>query len=321
MMASYKLSAMLLASTGGVAQFDNIMQNFLFIIVGLLTVGIIIWLTWLNQMLLNKLRVAEAARQGIELPEARASLASGLNRQAENLMLRLRKRFLWNNIPIAAEHTIDLQHDYDGIRELDNNLPPWWINMFYICILWAGVYMWYYHFGGNGPSQTEEYNSAMLEGKTAQAIYLAQKGDAINEGNVTALAAAGDLAEGAQIFGVVCKSCHGEYGQGINGPNLTDEYWIHGGGIKNVFKTIKHGVVEKGMTAWGEQMSASDMQKVASYVLSLAGTKPAGAKEPEGQIWKEEAQAAPSTVDPNAPAQTDTLTTPAQPAAPPAPGK
>ncbi len=207
-------------------------------------------------------------------------------------------------VPIEKEKDIMFDHDYDGIRELDNNLPPWWLYGFYLTIAIAIFYMGYYHLSPYGKTSTEEYEMEMEKAAVEVEKYLARQADQVDETNVIALADEISISEGQEIFNTNCVACHLSHGGGSSvsvGPNLTDEYWIHGGGIKNVFKTIKYGVPEKGMIAWGEQMRASDMQKVASYVWSLQGTNPPGAKEPQGEIWvaseEEEASSNETPVD------------------------
>lgn len=191
-------------------------------------------------------------------------------------------------VPIEQEGEIDLGHNYDGIRELDNRMPPWWLAMFYVCIAWSVVYMIYYHVLGKGQLQIEEYNAAMEIAEIQREEYLKKAADKVNESTVVALTAEADLAKGKQLYVANCAACHGAAGEGGVGPNLTDAYWIHGGGIKNVFKTIKYGVIEKGMISWQTQMKPSEMQQVASYILTLEGTNPPNAKEPEGKEYKEE---------------------------------
>ncbi len=190
--------------------------------------------------------------------------------------------------PVTQEASIDLGHNYDGIRELDNSLPPWWLYMFYLCIIFAGIYMWHYHWKDDSSNQIVEYATQMQEGEKVKSAYLAKVADAINEKNVIALLDAKAITEGKSIFNSLCKACHLETGAGSVGPNLTDEYWIHGGGIKNIFKTIKYGVPAKGMISWQEQLRPSDMQNVASYILTLKGSNPPNAKAPQGDLYKED---------------------------------
>jgi len=193
------------------------------------------------------------------------------------------------------EHDADvmLDHDYDGIKELDNVLPPWWVYLFYATIIFALVYLLRFHVFGDY-NQAQEYAA---EVELAQAEIEKNKSTAPDEMNVdkvTLLTDAESLAKGKEIFTNACVACHKADAGGQIGPNLTDEYWINGGGIKNVFKTISEGGREgKGMVPWKSNIKPSDIQKVASYVLSLQGTKPAGAKavEPEAKLWVEEGAA------------------------------
>ena len=175
-------------------------------------------------------------------------------------------------------------HEYDGIQELDNPAPAWFQALFYITIVFAIVYMVQYHMIGKPNSSTDEYLQEMTVAQQ-QKEELLKTGGLINENNVTILTDAADLEKGKEIFTVNCVSCHNADGGGGVGPNLTDQNWIHGGGIKNVFATIKNGVPAKGMIAWQTQLNPKQMNQVASYVLTLQGTKPASPKAPEGNVW------------------------------------
>lgn len=192
----------------------------------------------------------------------------------------------WNLVPKDKEADIDLGHEYDGIRELDNSLPPWWLWLFYGTIIWAAVYLWYYHVSDRGPSQEQEYIAAMEMGEAEKAKFLASQADAIDEKTVTLLTAEADLAEGKEIYTANCLVCHGAGGEGGVGPNFTDKYWIHGGSINNLFSTIKYGVPEKGMISWKAQLRPGAMQKVASYILSMQGTNPPNQKAPQGDLYE-----------------------------------
>lgn len=199
---------------------------------------------------------------------------------------------------MEQEADVMLDHDYDGIKELDNVLPPWWVNLFYATIIFALVYMLRFHVFGDY-NQAQEY---VAEVELAQMEIEKNKvvsPDDMNVDKVTLLADAESLARGKEIFVNACAACHKPDGAGQIGPNLTDEYWILGGGIKNVFKTISEGGREgKGMVPWKATLKPTEIQKVASYVLSLQGTKPAGAKpaEAEAKLWVEEAAPAPAVV-------------------------
>jgi cytochrome c oxidase cbb3-type subunit 3 len=182
--------------------------------------------------------------------------------------------------PMAQEADLDLGHDYDGIRELNNRLPPWWLYGFYVTIIFAGVYLWRYHVSHSAPSGKEEYEISVAEAEEKIHAYLAAKGEAVDENTVTLMTAKTDLDAGKEIFVKSCASCHLEDGGGLVGPNLTDNFWLHGGNIKNVFKTIRYGI--NAMPQWQNTYSNKQIAQVASYVKSLHGTTPKTAKPPQG---------------------------------------
>ncbi|MCF1422330.1 MULTISPECIES: cbb3-type cytochrome c oxidase N-terminal domain-containing protein [Mangrovimonas] len=187
--------------------------------------------------------------------------------------------------PIEEEHEIILDHNYDGIKELDNSLPPWWLYSFYASIIFAAIYLLRYHVF-NGANQFEELEQEYAEAQISIEEYKKTAKDLVDFNTVEILTDASDLNAGKVIFQENCVACHKADGGGGIGPNLTDEYWILGGGIKNVFHTISEGGrAGKGMVAWKQSLKPSEMAQVASYVLSLQGTTPAEPKEPQGDIW------------------------------------
>ena len=206
-------------------------------------------------------------------------------------------RKLTNRVPVERETDILLDHNYDGIRELDNVLPPWWLWLFYGTILWSIVFMANHYVFNIWPDQDVEYKQEMAKAKADVAAYQAQFKNLVNEENVTLLTDAGSIAAGNREFQEYCVACHGTGLEGKEGlgPNLTDAYWKHGGGIKNVFRTIAYGVPEKGMISWKTQLKPIEMQHLASYILSLQGSNPPNAKAPEGDLWKEEGASADTT--------------------------
>lgn len=188
--------------------------------------------------------------------------------------------------PIGEEADMDTGHDYDGIRELDNVTPGWFKAGFLLCILFGLSYLWRYHVSKSAPLQIEEYNIEMKTAALEQEEYLKTQKNRVDETTVTMLGA-DDIAAGKAIFISKCSPCHKEDGGGSVGPNLTDEYWIHGGAIGDIFKTIKYGWPEKGMISWKDQFSAVQIAQLASFIKSLKGTKPAAPKEPQGDVYKE----------------------------------
>lgn len=191
------------------------------------------------------------------------------------------------SVPLHKEKDVLLNHDYDGIKELDNSLPPWWLYGFYITIIFAVVYLFYFHLGGPGLSSTEAYaEEVRLANEQLAANAMKQPSISVDESNVQFLTDDASLADAKSIFTNVCASCHGTRGEGGAGPNLTDEYWIHGGSINEIYHTIKTGVADKAMPQWGATYKAPDLQKLASYVMKLKGSNPPNPKEPQGVLYE-----------------------------------
>ena len=203
------------------------------------------------------------------------------------------------NASVAIEHEADilLDHDYDGIKELDNNLPPWWKYGFYVTIIFSVIYLVNFHFSGNGKLQVAEYEEQMAIAKAEVEAYKKKADNLVDENTVTLLKAKADIEAGKKIFLENCSACHGKLGEGGVGPNLTDDYWIHQGGIKDIFKTVKFGWPEKGMKAWEQDLSARQIQEVSSFIKTLQGTTPPNPKEKQGELYTEGATAAPQSKD------------------------
>lgn len=191
--------------------------------------------------------------------------------------------------PLSQEKDLDLGHDYDGIRELDNHLPPWWKYLFYATIVWGFFYLIAYHVTDNLPLSIAEYQAEVNSAAEQARIYRAsQPAATVDASTLVYTADEATLTKGKLVFtSNNCASCHRADGGGnAIGPNLTDTYWLHGGDIKNIFTTIKNGVVEKGMPAWGKVMSETDVRDVAFYIMSLQGSNPANPKAPQGDLYK-----------------------------------
>ncbi len=200
------------------------------------------------------------------------------------------KPSIWTKLlslrPIEEEKDLVIDHAYDGIRELNNPVPAWFNILFLSTVFFAIGYLFYYHIGGYGELQDQEYGNEIAKAQIEKAAYLEKSANTIDENSVKFDNSAIVLQEGRTIFDTDCKVCHGDKGQGIIGPNLTDEFWLHGGGINNVFKTVKYGVPEKGMISWEKNLNPKQMSAVANFILSLKGTNPAGAKAPQGEKYE-----------------------------------
>lgn len=202
-----------------------------------------------------------------------------------------RRKFNWlerlNNtksVDASSEASINLGHNYDGIEELDNPTPPWWQWAFVISAIFGVVYLWIYFVSHSAPNQIKELELANAKADEEIKAYMAGSANKIDENTVTILADATDINEGKKIFISVCAACHGTDGGGIVGPNLTDNYWLHGGTINDIFKTIKYGVPEKGMKSWKDDYTPKQIAQLSSFITTLKGTKAANPKEPQGDL-------------------------------------
>ena len=184
--------------------------------------------------------------------------------------------------PLSEEKSLLIEHDYDGIQELDNPTPAWFMYLFYVTIAFGIGYLLIYHVFGVGQLQDAEYRTEMAIAAKEKAAFLAKSANKVDENTVKLTTDASVLAAGKSIFQERCAACHGNNGQGMVGPNLTDDYWLHGNKISDVFKTIEYGVQSKGMPTWESQLTPKQISDVANYVKSLHGSNPANPKEPQG---------------------------------------
>jgi cytochrome c oxidase cbb3-type subunit 3 len=189
--------------------------------------------------------------------------------------------------PLEEEAKLEIaDHDFDGIKELSNPIPPWFNALFYGTIVFGIVYFIAYHVVGFAPLQDDEYKNELMVAEAKKNEYLAKVGNNIDENSVTLLTDAASIDAGKQDYVAKCAACHGQMGEGGVGPNLTDKYWLHGGSVSDIFKVIKYGVPAKGMVAWQSSINPVRMQQITSYILSLQGTAPAGGKEPQGNLYE-----------------------------------
>ena len=200
--------------------------------------------------------------------------------------IQLKKR--WNNLlglrPIEEEKDIVIDHEFDGIQELDNPIPIWFNALFYTTVIFGFIYLLVYHVFGWGLNQDQEYIHEVAQAEKAKQEYLSQAANLVDENSVEYNEAL--VAAGKAVFAANCVACHGNAGEGGIGPNLTDRFWLHGGEVKSLFKTIKYGIPEKGMVPWEQTLTPGQIAEVASYIITLRDSNPANAKAGEGEEVK-----------------------------------
>ena len=247
------------------------------ILVAILVLILAVYLVRVLNLVLRKEKERKAVEQGIAVAEEPSWWSRWQGKMTEA-------------VPIGEEDTVLLDHNYDGIRELDNHLPPWWKYLFYITIVFAIGYVLVYHVFESLPLQTEAYQAELAEAASIKQARLAAEPELdINESNITFIDDPTHLSNGQKVFEGQCASCHTQSGGGNIGPNLTDEYWILGGSISQIFATIKNGGRPgKGMIGWEPFLSSTQMSEAASYVMTLQGTNPPNAKAPEGEKYMPE---------------------------------
>ncbi len=196
------------------------------------------------------------------------------------------RKILTRAVSVEEEKDILLDHDYDGIKELNNALPPWWKYGFYFTIVVAFVYMLNFHVFGTGKNPTEEYQEEMVKAQSDLEQYNSKNADRVDENNIQMPGAEG-LSAAKEIFNTVCWTCHGKMGEGGAGPNLTDNYWLHKGSLNDIYQSVKHGYPDKGMQAWEKNYNQKEINNLAGYIKTLHGTNPPNAKAPQGDLFEE----------------------------------
>jgi cytochrome c oxidase cbb3-type subunit 3 len=214
------------------------------------------------------------------------NVLSGIEEKEENLLSSVLNINLAEAVPVEREHEIMFDHEYDGIRELDNNLPLWWKYGFYITILFSAIYLVRYHILASAPLQDEEYKMEM-EVAQKEVDEFIKKYSNVDENNIVALTDPVKINEGKELYVANCAACHGRSGEGSVGPNLTDPYWLHGGSLKDIYRSIRYGWVEKGMKAWKDDLSQMQILQITSFIKTIQNTNPPNAKEPQGELYKE----------------------------------
>ncbi|WP_437918283.1 cbb3-type cytochrome c oxidase N-terminal domain-containing protein [Sphingobacterium sp. LRF_L2] len=201
---------------------------------------------------------------------------------------------IWNKLlslrPLEEEKDIEIDHEYDGIKELDNPIPAWFNALFYSTVTFGVVYLLVYHVFGWGLNQDQEYNREIAIAEKEKQEYLAQAANLIDETSITIDETGTLAASGKAIFAANCVACHGNAGEGGIGPNLTDDFWLHGADIKDIFKVVKYGVPDKGMVPWEQTLTPGQIAEVVNYIITLRGTNPPNGKEPQGEKIEQSAE-------------------------------
>ena len=252
---------------GGVDQFTFYFM-LIVIIIELLVLGVMFY--QFNFLIKTNTTVAVSGeRNNIKVPESKLLLS------------------LTDAVAVEDEDSILLDHDYDGIKELDNNLPPWWKYGFYLTIVVSVIYLFNFHVLGTGDLQLKEYEDELAQAKLEVEAFMKTSANNVDESTVKLLTDASDIAAGKTVFIANCAACHGQLGEGTVGPNFADDYWIHGGSVQDIFKSIKYGWIEKGMKSWKEDLSPMQIAQVSSFIKSLRGTNPPNGKAPQGDLFNE----------------------------------
>lgn len=264
------------------------MNNLLYIATGVIIILFIVLMVLLQTIKILTGLIYKTA--GPMAPEIKTELDRNTTANPDGAILENAgepRLTLWQKLlslrPLEEEHELLIPHDYDGIQELDNPIPGWFNYLFYGSIIFAIAYMLNYHVFKTGKLQYEEYKTEMADAAVARKLYLSKTANLVDETSIKISRDPAVIASGKAVFLQNCRACHGEFGQGLVGPNLTDDYWLHGGKITDVFKTVKYGVLTKGMPTWEKQLTPAQIGDVANFIESLKGSNPVGAKEAQGE--------------------------------------
>ena len=177
-------------------------------------------------------------------------------------------------------------HVYDGIEELDHSLPKWWVNLFYLTVVFSAGYFAYYELG-EGPTLLTEYERSKNQTELLSFAQTQATPQASEDELRALLKKPESLKTGKEIFLAKCASCHGNLGEGGIGPNLTDDYWIHGGKMTEIAHTISEGVLDKGMPPWKAVLKPEEVHSVTAFIKSIRGSNPPHAKGPQGELTQQ----------------------------------
>jgi cytochrome c oxidase cbb3-type subunit 3 len=178
-----------------------------------------------------------------------------------------------------------LEHSYDGIQEFDNPMPRWWVYLFWATIIFSILYFFNVPGFGVGKGRIADYDRDIAAAASADAKRKAAQPAGASGEQLTAMTKdASVVALGKQVFGQNCAACHRADAGGQIGPNLADDYWLHGGTLEQIHKTVVDGVLEKGMPPWGKVLKPNQLDAVVAYIYTLGGTNPPNPKAPQGDL-------------------------------------
>jgi len=178
-----------------------------------------------------------------------------------------------------------LEHSYDGIQEFDNPMPRWWVYLFWATIIFSILYFFNVPGFGVGKGRIADYDRDIAAAASADAKRkAAQPAGASGEQLAAMTKDASVVALGKQVFGQNCAACHRADAGGQIDPNLADDYWLHGGTLEQIHKTVVDGVLEKGMPPWGKVLKPNQLDAVVAYIYTLRGTNPPNPKAPQGDL-------------------------------------
>ena len=250
-------------------------------------IGILVLLVFIVLVLIVIIFSLSAMQKALLAQDARRKVEEGVEVEEVPTFWSTLLARMTRSVPVEQERDVMLDHNYDGIRELDNHLPPWWTWLFNITIAFGIVYLLVYHVFQVAPLQNEAYENevaAAEEAKMARQAALVATGEAFDESTIEFSDDPAILASGETIFVRQCAACHREDGGGSIGPNLTDDYWIHGNSIADIYNIVKVGVPDKGMISWEPVLSPEQMRDVSNYIITLKGSNPANPKAPQGEL-------------------------------------
>lgn len=254
----------------------NMYNDIFYLVVFLVLIAVLVAAVAINRALKAMLKVTmpEVVKEENRLAAERKVARKGYWVKAWNYFMGLK--------PIEQEKDLVIDHEYDGIQELNNPIPVWFNALFYSTCVFAVGYLLVYQVFGIGLNQDQEYEREMAKAEEAKKEFLAQSANSFDENTIEVDASGTLAANGKAIFATNCVACHGGNGEGGIGPNLADRFWIHGGEIKDIFKTVKYGVPDKGMVPWEQTLTPAQIAEVSNFILTLRDTKPANPKGAEG---------------------------------------